>query len=204
MKKTIDLDAVRIFDGSTVYFGADRRWFPNKLHGLFGGGPATAALITKYMAQVFPDACKEMYPYSLPAQKANFIRHMIEIREFVNPGLRGIRSTMNFASGTVAYAKSRGVSIEPQVVSRKLNMRNAFGFVEKAVEEGYMPAMLILKNPSRAITDFCWRWMSITGCDDDTKSVFVSTNGKEFELPFDLVWQQHKSYEAGIVYFYSY
>jgi hypothetical protein len=202
MKQTIDQQAVQIFNGGKAYYGADQQWFTRRWHSMSGCGPTTASLITMYMAKVFSHTCAPLYPYSLPALKADFTAHMSEMRKFVTPGLMGIKSPAAFASGTVAFAKSRGVNIVPQEISRSLNKKNAFGFIQKALEQMYMPALLILRNPSRALRDFQWHWMAVTGCDADTKCIYVSTYGKEFELPFDLVWQQQSPYKAGCVYFY--
>ncbi len=202
MKQTIDLRTVKIFDGGTEYFGADQRWFENSWHSLSGCGPTTAAMITMHMAAAFPKTCRPLYPFPLPATKQDFTAHMNRIRPFVKPGPMGLKSTARFASGTAAYAKKMGVKLVPQVVSRGLSMVNAFGYLQKAVEHNYMPALLILKNPSKEISDFHWHWMAVTGVDAETKSVYVSTYGGEFELPFELVWHQQKPYEAGIVYFY--
>lgn len=202
MKQTIDPQAVQIFDGDKTYFGADQQWFSKRWHSISGCGPTTAALITMYMAKVFPDTCAPLYPYPMPPAKSDFTAHMSKVRKFVTPGPMGLKSTSAFASGTAAFAKSRGVDIVPQEVKRSLNKQNAFGFIQKALEQMYMPALLILKNPSRALRDFHWHWMAVTGCDADKKSIYVSTYGKEFELPFDLVWQQQRPYKAGCVYFY--
>ncbi len=202
MKQTINLQAVRISDGNTVYFGADQRWFENTWHSVSGCGPTTAALITMYMAQAFADTCAPLYPYALPAQKRDFAEHMVKVRPFVKPGPMGLKSTEKFASGTAAFARQIGVNIVPFTVHRSLNTVNAFGFIQKAVEQNYMPALLILRNPSKELSDFHWHWMGITGCDAQTKSIFVSTYGREFELPFEQVWHQQKPYETGIVYFY--
>ncbi len=202
MKQTIDYQAVQITDGNQDYFGADQRWFENKWHSVSGCGPTTAAQITMYMAKVFPETCAPLYPYALPAQKSEFITHMNTVRPYVKPGPMGLNSTQKFANGTAAYAKERGVTIVPLIVYRSLNMINAFGFIQKAVEENYMPALMILKNPIKELSDFHWHWMAVTGCDSQTKSVFVATYGKEFELPFEQVWHQQHPYETGIVYFY--
>lgn len=187
MKQTIDLRNVWIHEGGDAYFGADQRWYQNKWHSLSGCGPATAALVTMHMAGAFPERCAPLYPYALPAGRSDFTAHMQRIRPFVKPGLKGLNSAGRFASGTAAYAKSRGVNIVPLVVSRSLTVVNAFGFVQKAIEQNYMSALMILKNPSGALADFHWHWMAVTGCDAQTKAVFVSTYGREYELPFEQV-----------------
>ena len=202
MKQTIDLRTVRIFDGDTVYFGADQRWFEHSWHSISGCGPTTAAMVTMQMAGAFAETCAPLYPYALPATKQDFTAHMQRVRPFVKPGAMGLKSTEKFASGTAAYAKQMGVKIVPLVVSRSLNMINAFGFIEKAVEQNYMPALMILRNPSKELSDFHWHWMAVTGFDAQTKAVYVSTYGREFELPFEQVWHQQSPYETGLVYFY--
>lgn len=202
MKQTIDLQTVWISDGDAVYFGADQRWFEKSWHSVSGCGPTTAAMITMHMATAFEDSCAPLYPYALPATKQDFAAHMLSIRPFVKPGPMGLKSTAKFASGTAEFARQRGVNIVPLVVSRSLNMINAFGFIQKALEQNYMPALMILRNPSKELSDFHWHWMAVTGCDTETKTVFVATYGKEYELPFERVWHQQSPYETGIVYFY--
>ncbi len=137
-------------------------WYEKKWHRISGCGPTTAALITMYMASAFPKSCAPLYPYALPAIKSDFIVHMNEVREFVKPGGMGLTSTTFFAERTVAFAQSKGVKLQSYIVHTNLNAQNAFGFLQEAVKEQYMPALLILKNPFKELSDFHWHWMAVT------------------------------------------
>lgn len=201
MKKTLDIEAISIFEQDIRHYGPDQHWYKNKLHGLSGCGPTTAALITMYMAAVFP-ACSPLYRYGAPASKSDFIAHMDNIREFVKPGAMGLTDPHYFASSTEGFARSKGVVLNASVLPSGISCTEAFDEIKKAIDAGLMPALLILRNPSKELDDFTWHWMAVTGYDDDDVSVFISTYGKEFELGFERVWVQYKPYSADVVIFY--
>lgn len=203
MIKKIDSDTISITDGEIKNYGADQAWYKKKIHEVSGCGPTTAALITMYMATVFPQGCANLYDYEMPAKKDDFISHMTDVREFVKPGPFGLTDPKYFAAATRAYAKSKGVKIISQKISRSLSVGVAFGFVKKAIDEKYMPALLILKNPAEELSDFTWHWMAITGYDDEKQTIYISTYAKEFELDFRKVWNQNKPYKTELVYFYN-
>ena len=202
MRKTIDTGVLRIVDRDAVFFGADQNWFKKKMHAKSGCGPATAALISMYMASVFSESCAPLYPYVFPAKKDDFVVHMAAVREYVKPGPFGLADEDRFAKNTVAFAKSKGVSIKSQKISKSLNTGIAWGFIKKVINEKYLPALLILKNPSKELSDFTWHWMAVTGYDEEKQTVVVSTYGKKYELPFEQIWMQQKPFKSVCVYFY--
>ncbi len=202
MINTINKKMITIDDGGDGVIAGDQKWFRKLSHSISGCGPTTAALILVYMASVFPDKCRALYPYELPAKKDDFTAFMGAVREYVKPGLQGLTDAKFFASSTVEFAKSMGVGITGITVSPGYSVGVAFGYIKKALEEGYLPALLILRNPAKELDYFTWHWMAITGCDDEKKTIFIATNGEEHELAFEKVWQQHKPYHAACVYFY--
>ncbi len=201
MKKTLDADTVSIIENDIRHYGADQYWYKNKLHSLSGCGPATAALITMYMAAAFP-ACSALYAYGLPASKEEFISHMDSVREFVKPGAMGLTDAGFFASSTKGFAKTKGVKLAYRILPRSAGYADTFKEIKEAIDEALMPALLILRNPSPELDDFTWHWMAVTGYDDQKESVYVSTYAKEYELSFIRVWVQYKPYQADVVIFY--
>ena len=197
MIKKLDTQLIHICEGDTRYYGASQYWFKKKIHGLSGCGPATSALILRYMAEKFNETCGALYEHEMPAAKEDFTGFMQDVREFVKPGIGGLTDHKFFASSTIAYAQSKGVSI---VAFPELCI--TFGFITRAIGEGYMPALLIMRNPIKALDEFTWHWMAITGYDDGKKTIFISTYGEEYELVFEDVWNQNKPYRANCVYFY--
>jgi len=202
MQVSIDISLIRIADGTTEYFGADQEWFPTKWQRLSGCGPATAALMTMYMAAAFPDRCAALYPYVLPANKGDFAVHMARVREFVKPGAMGLTDPREFARDVLEFAQRRGGGIVAQQIQPKLSAGVALGFFKQALRHGYLPALLLLRNPSPELEDFTWHWMAVTGCDDEARTLTVSTYGQKHEIPFDAAWNQQKPYFAAGVYFY--
>jgi len=202
MKYAIDTSLIRIADGKTEYYGADQEWFRTHWERLSGCGPATAALMTLYMAAAFPECCAGLYPYALPAQKDDFAAHMAQVREFVKPGLMELTDPRQFARETLEFAETRGGGIIAQQIHHSLSAGVAFGFFRQALRHGYLPALLLLRNPSPELDDFTWHWMAVTGCDDEARTLTVSTYGREYEIAFDRAWVQQKPYYAAGVYFY--
>lgn len=202
MIKKLDAKLFHIYEGDTRHHGSNQYWFRKKLHGISGCGPATSALILSYMAQAFPGECSTLYEHDKPVNKDDFIGFMQEVREFVKPGLSGLTDHDFFAKATVEFAKTKGVDLRRQNISTSLSRGIAFGFIRKAIEEGYMPALLILRNPEPELSDFTWHWMAITGYDDVKRTIFISTYGQEYELEFKKVWNQSRSYSANCVYFF--
>ena len=202
MIKKLDTELIHICEGDTRHYGASQYWFRKKIHGLSGCGPATAALILRYMAEAFSETCGALYEHEIPATKEDFTGFMQDVREFVKPGMGGLTDHKFFASSTIAFAQTRGVKLKMQNVSTSLSEGVAFGFIERAIGERYMPALLILRNPSKALGDFTWHWMGITGYDKEKKTIFISTYGEEYELDFEEVWNQKKPYRANCVYFF--
>lgn len=201
MKKTLNADTLSIIENDMRHYGADQHWYRNKLHSMSGCGPTTAALITMYMAAAFP-ACSALYAYSLPASKDEFISHMDSVRKFVRPGAMGLTDAGFFASSTKEFAKTKGVYLGCRILSRGSAYQEAFKEIKKAIDEAFMPALLILRNPSEELDDFTWHWMAVTGYDDLKESIYVSTYANEYELIFKRVWVQYKPYQADVVILY--
>jgi hypothetical protein len=202
MIKKIDSKLISVNNNGVAVIAADQQWFRTLFHSISGCGPTTASVILMYMASVFPDQCRGAYPYELPAKKEDFVPFMEAVREYVKPGLHGLTDDGFFAEQTAAFAKKLGVPLAYNRVMSSLTVGVAYGYIKKAVDEGYLPALLILRNPARELDDFTWHWMVITGYDDEKRTVFIATNGSESELSFDLIWHQKNPYKSACVYFY--
>ena len=202
MIRKLNAELFSVYDGRKAHHGANQYWFRKKIHGLSGCGPATSAVILSYMAQAFPEECSALYEHSTPAKRDEFTKFMQDVREYVKPGAMGLTDYKYFAEATIEYAKTKGVALKWQVVSKELSSGVAFGFIKRAVDERYMPALLILRNPEPELDEFTWHWMAVTGYDDEKNTVFISTYGEEYELDFEKVWNQQKPYSASCVYFF--
>jgi len=202
MKQIIDQSHFEIIDGTERYYGADQYWHERKTQGINGCGPATAAQITQYMASAFAETCAPLYHYTLPPQKQEFVRHISEVREYVRPGLMGLTDHKYFIKAAKAFAQSRGVPLGAVSINAMQGRGVAFAHICRAVDQRYMPALLILRNPFPEIDEFTWHWMAVTGYDAHAETICISTYGEAYELAFDKVWHQVKPYRTACVYFY--
>jgi len=202
MMKKIDSQLISVEDNGETVIAADQKWFKAPFHSISGCGPTTAAVILMYMASVFPERCRAVYPYELPAGKDDFLSFMEAVRKYVKPGIKGLTDDGFFAARTAAFAKSLGVSLTYFRVLPSYSVGVAYAYIKKAVDEGYLPALMILRNPHPELSEFTWHWMAVTGYDDEKGTVFIATNGAERELPFDRLWCQKHPYKAACVYFY--
>ncbi len=202
MIRKLDAELFSVCDGRKTHHGPSQYWFKKKMHGLSGCGPTTAAVILSYMSQAFPEKCSALYEHETPATKEDFTRFMQDVREYVKPGAMGLTDHKYFGAATIEYAKTKGVELKSQVVSRSLSLGVAYGFIKRAVDEQYMPALLILRNPELELDEFTWHWMAVSGYDDKKETIFISTYGEEYELDFSKVWNQRKPYSASCVYFF--
>lgn len=182
-----------IYDTETSYYGGSQYWFPKKLHQLSGCGPIAAANITVYLSKSFPDKYKALYPYEGVPDKKNFINHMIEVRKYVVPGMRGLTSVHQFAENTLAFAAQKGVSLVPHIFDDdNASMTDAVHYISKALGQRLPVAILVLTHPVKELEDYAWHWMTITHLRLDPKDniyyIAVSTYGERHEINLDLLW----------------
>lgn len=193
---TLEEINLSIHDSEIIHCGGDQRWFPSKFHQLSGCGPIAAATITAYLAQNFPDKFYKLYPHKGNINKNDFIKHMVEIRKYVKPGIFGLTSVDQFSKNVLSFSKTKGVTLVPHILDEKVNMSEAINFISKALSQRLPVAILILKHPVKELSDYTWHWMTITGLwldpKDEKHYISVSTYGERREIDLDLLWNNRR------------
>jgi hypothetical protein len=184
---------IPIYDSEKAYYGGSQDWFPKKLHQLSGCGPVAAANITAYLSQNFPDKFKPLYNFHGVLNKHDFVEHMIEVRKFVIPGLRGLTSVHQFADNTLTFAKQRGISLVPHILEDDtVSMEKAVKYISGGLSQGLPISILVLTHPVKELEDYVWHWMTITHLRFDqlnrTYYITASTYGERREINFNLLW----------------
>lgn len=187
-----------ICDSETTYYGGSQYWFPRKIHRLSGCGPVAAANITAYLAQAFPDSYYPLYTYEGIFKKKDFVKHMVEIRKYVIPGMFGLTSVHQFIKNMMEYSQTRGVSLVPHILDdHATGIQQAVSFIFEALVQRIPVAILVLRHPVKEFADYVWHWMTITclslDAKDDTYYIVVSTYGERREINFNLLWNQRGS-----------
>lgn len=184
---------LQIYDSEKTYYGGSQYWFPKKLHKLSGCGPVAAANITVYLAKTFPDKYKNLYPFQGILNKEDFVGHMVEVRKYVIPGIRGLTSVHQFVENTLSFAAQKCVVLEPHILDDdNVSMMEAVQYIYQALTQRLPVAILILTHPVKELEDYVWHWMTITHLRFDSKSntyyIITSTYGERHEINFDLLW----------------
>jgi hypothetical protein len=186
-----------IYDSETSYYGGSQDWFPKKMHQLSGCGPVAAANITMYLAQAFPDKFKNLYPYEGTINKNDFVNHMVEIRNYVVPGLRGLTCVHKFVDNTLDFAQQKGISLTPHILEDDTaHMMEAVHYMHKALSMKLPVAILILTHPVKELEDYVWHWMTVTHLkldpEENTYYIIVSTYGERRKIKLDLLWNNRR------------
>lgn len=195
-----------IYESEIVHYGGSQHWFPSKFHKLSGCGPIAAANITAYLSKNFPDKFHKLYPYKGSINKSDFIKHMIEIRKYVKPGIFGLTSVDQFVDNVLSFSKSKGLDLTPHILDEKVTMNEAIDFISEGLTKKLPVAILILKHPVKELRDYTWHWMTITNLKINPKNnkhyIWVSTYGEHREIDLDLLWNNRRKKDIiRLVYF---
>jgi hypothetical protein len=186
-----------IYDSETSYYGGSQYWFPKKFNQLNGCGPVAAANITSYLSQTFTDKYSALYPHNGVINKKDFIKHMVEIRKYVKPGLFGLTSVRQFSDSVLAFSRNRGISLTSHILDDDAaSIFDAINFISVALSQRVPVAILVLKHPIKEFKDYTWHWMTITDLKLDSKNniyyISVSTYGELREINLDLLWNHRR------------
>ncbi|OPJ64155.1 hypothetical protein [Clostridium oryzae] len=191
--KHIDEIKIPIYEFNKEYYGGNQYWFPKKLHQLSGCGPIAAANIMAYLAENFSENYRALYPYSLPISKGDFVNHIVEVRKFVKPGIRGLTSVHQFCENTLDYAKSRNVLLTPHILEDDtVSMEEVVHYLSEALLQKLPVAILVLTHAVKELEDYSWHWMTITdlkfNAEDNNTYIVVSTYGERHVIDLNILW----------------
>ncbi len=201
--ETNKLAFIQIKDEQKTYSGANQYWLPNKFHAVSGCGPTTAAEILAYLSDRYPESCGDVYRCEKPVfDREAFISFITHVREYVTPGLMGLTDIDFYERRLIAFALTRGASLDAEQIDRSLPPEKAFEIAAEVIDSGLPLALLILRNPYDDIDDYTWHWMTVIGYDRSSLDLIISTHGREHRLDFRHVWHNDDGYFAGLVYFW--
>lgn len=187
--------AFTIYDSDIAYYGGNQHWFPEEAHRRSGCGPVAAANITAYLSFTFPNKYHSLYPFKDQGilTKDDFVRHMIEIRKYVIPGVRGLTSVQQFSDEVNSFAHNKGITLTPKILDDPgTSMEQAVAFISEALAQELPIAILVLTHPAEELSEYTWHWMTITGLElDSWKNLYyitVTSYGERHRINFNLLW----------------
>jgi hypothetical protein len=200
-------DLLTITDETTrqSFFGGAQEWYSAEWRRRAGCGPTCAANLLAYLAFTRPEA-RRLYGYD-SMSLSDFSGHMEEVYEFVTPGIMGLNRVEMFSEGSAAFARSRGISLQPQVFGVAGNRNRNRHSVEELT--AFVMAGLSLDCPvaflnltrGKVKSLQGWHWITIVDAKADDSSLTVTASDEGKRISFDLrMWYLTTRMSGGLVY----
>ena len=179
--------------------GADQEWFPDLWQRRAGCGPTAAAVIFAYLAKAYPRLAP-LCPEDVSRREA-FTALMCRVWDYVTPISHGLNRPELMAEGMAAYARSRGVTLQPRLFSvpaartKRPPYAQAAAFVADSLARECPVAVLNLHNGLERRLDW-WHWVTITALDGERATILDS--GKALEINLRL-WYETSKKRGGFV-----
>lgn len=189
---------------NTYSYGGNQDWYSTNTKQERGCGPVAAANITNYLAKIKnPSLYGNLYVGNTTSQ-TDFVSHMDTLYSYINPGLFGEISVMDFKSDVEDFASDRGVSLSGVTSSDSFTLDNVATYIKAGLNIDSPVATLNTKKWSDY--DYEWHWMTITKYyrdANDNRWIAVSTWGDrrsiDYRVHFDAM--KYGYWKGGVMYF---
>ncbi|MFV0414326.1 MAG: hypothetical protein ACK5L3_13865 [Oscillospiraceae bacterium] len=171
-------------DGASTYYGPDQEWYPEKWQQQAGCGPTVCSQLVWYLSKAAVGG-QGLWP-AAGQTKEEFLPLMLEVWNYVTPGMQGTNTTGLFSGGAVNYAKARGVSLAPRVfeVGNIISQRSLPGMVDFLVGELADNVPVAFMNLSNGKEDQLesWHWVNLISFNPQTMVAQSYDNGQKLEI----------------------
>lgn len=185
-----------------IHLGSDQEWFGTIWQRMAGCGPSVASNVLFYLYR--QGRIKLPFPVE---NKADFIRLMEEVWQYVTPTQRGIYSAEIWTDGVSRFLQAHGILLSCQSLEiskvKKLrpNLNEAVRFIEEGLQAECPVAFLNLSNGKVKVLD-SWHWVTIVAMGKNEQGGILAQvydAGKMFEIDFSL-WYRTTKLGGGLVY----
>lgn len=188
-----------IIDESTdiKYYGLNQTWYKKPWQRMAGCGPAVASNIILYGKK------------NAGTVKADAVKLMDEIWEYVTPTLKGVNTTNIFYNGLSSFAKSSGINLSYDAVDvpKKKDIRptleKTVNFIKDSIKKDIPVAFLNLNNGKELQLDE-WHWVTLIAIEyEEDLSVVraeILDEGMKKEINL-LLWYNTTTLGGGFVSF---
>ncbi|HHY28180.1 MAG TPA: hypothetical protein GX523_15810 [Desulfitobacterium dehalogenans] len=190
-------------DQKQLYYGACQRWYPTTWQRLSGCGPCTASNIMYYLTHTGPS------PQEGFQSRSEWVALMQELWKYVTPSLKGVNKMSMLYEPSVAFAQTKGISLEvkrcevPEEMQRRPSLAEVVDFLAEALDQDAPVAFLNWCNGEVKNLDR-WHWVNIIQLEfDEEKKKAYGTLLDEGQIKkIDLaLWLKTSTLGGGFVYF---
>ena len=188
------------------FFGGAQEWYSTEWSRRAGCGPTCASNILTYLSLTRP-ALLPLYGYESMG-RADFSRHMEDVYPYLTPGSAGLNRVELFSDGVAAFARERGILLEPHVLAlpgRMTRGRPAVSRLAEFIKAGLMsdcPVGFLNLHRGREKNLQSWHWVTIVAAEleDDRLLATVSDEGRRLQLDLRL-WYLTTPMRGALAYF---
>lgn len=181
-----------------ITFGLSQEWYPSKWQRLSGCGPTAASSLIYYA-----------FSNDLSLKKETAVKLMVDVWNYVTPGMGGVYKRSMFTSGLQRYFEANKISSNISSIEitknkkTRLSLSETIAFIEEGLNTNSPIAFLNLDNGDEEKLDE-WHWVVISGIDihEAHSQVFIHImdDGKLFAIDLEL-WLRTTKKGGAFVYF---
>lgn len=183
------------------YYGGDQNWNRKAFLRLAGCSTTTACEACIHLART-RTSMRHLYPYDVHHITREDFRDFTEfVFPHVHPGPVGLTSIERYARMFSAYAESRGVKAEADLLPGSCRVEAARDFIRGSIADGRVTAYLMLRHRDLQFDDFVWHWFTITGYEEDQENftLIAATFGRRHLLDLAGAWETGFTKRGGLV-----
>lgn len=181
-----------------ITFGLSQEWYPSKWQRLSGCGPTAASSLIYYA-----------FSNDLSLKKETAVKLMVEVWNYVTPGMGGVYKRTMFTSGLQRYFEANNISSNIRSIEitknkkTRLSLSETIAFIEEGLNINSPIAFLNLDNGDEEKLDE-WHWVVISGIDNHEAHsqvfIHIMDDGKLFAIDLEL-WLRTTKKGGAFVYF---
>lgn len=181
-------------------YGSSQKWMRDPTMFLGGCGAITVCDMCIYLAMY--KGRKELYPFSLPPTKNDFIRFAGLMKTYLPPRRTGIKETetyINEAGKYLDFAGSGDISLWDIKGERPVD--EAWEAVKESIDNDMPLCCLTLMHKDKDFDFFRWHWYIINGYEEgERRTVKTATYARARILDFDRLWDTGYEEKGGLVF----
>jgi hypothetical protein len=165
--------------------GGSQEWYTDVWMKKAGCGPTVASNIVWYLTRsrsALPPLCD-----TGDGSREKFVWLMLDMFDYVTPGLGGVNTSAIFADGLARYGTDHGVTLTTRVLElpawpcKRPELPAVTDFIQTALQSDAPVAFLNLSNGTLTNLE-SWHWVTILSLDPNTATATICDQGDTLDI----------------------
>ncbi len=182
-------------------YGGDQHWMTHPRQNRGGCSTVCACEISILLANKYSGLQKLYRPDSLRTPKADFMRYVEEVFDYIYPHEHGLDTLELFVKSYEDFAKTKNTKVSYHTLDGAAAYEKAEAFVKAAIDNGLPLAYLLLRHTDQRFLEYNWHWFTVTGYAQTASGLelIFGTWGTRRTLPFRDLWNTGHEQKGGMV-----